>query len=319
MSYDPQAVLDLALAKAWIAGYQAGDAHTDGCDYVWEHLHPGTAAFNDVVARVEEKGKKGMSYDPEKESDEQVRGMHETWRQTEEKVYLPGVDRPIRISDFVNGNINREDIEHLFPDHKGDLIGDLEKAKHVFDEKTDLPSGRCNWSACNTIYPHEHHPDGALKSIQIPRARPTWEDYFLAIAKAVALRADCTRRQVGAVIVDHSNHIIGTGYNGGPAGGKSCLKGECPRGLMSKTEVTPGSSYDTGTGACIALHAEQNALLHSDVSRRAGASIFITCEPCDGCWRELSGSGLRYVYYSTDDSGLPGHYFKAEWLGGKWT
>jgi len=145
--------------------------------------------------------------------------------------------------------------------------------------------------------------------------RPDWDDYFLAIAKTVARRADCTRRKVGAVVVDVDRRIVGTGYNGGPSGGKSCLAGECPRGTMSKTEVKPGSSYDTGAGACIALHAEQNAIAYSDYSKRKGGSIYITCEPCDGCWRELSGSGIRYVYWSTDDSGLPGRYFMKDFKG----
>ena len=33
-------------------------------------------------------------------------------------------------------------------------------------------------------------------------AVPGWDDYFLGIARAVSRRGDCTRRQVGAVLVD---------------------------------------------------------------------------------------------------------------------
>lgn len=134
-----------------------------------------------------------------------------------------------------------------------------------------------------------------------PYVRPDWHEYFLAVADAVAARADCTRRRVGAVIVDTDRRIVGTGYNGGPAGGKSCLAGECPRGTKSRDEVEPGSSYDTGAGACIALHAEQNALLYSDYTKRKGGAIYITCEPCEGCRRELSGSGLSFIYWRATD------------------
>lgn len=123
--------------------------------------------------------------------------------------------------------------------------------------------------------------------------RPSWDEYFVGIAQAVAKRADCTRRQVGAVIV--KNHrIVSTGYNGSPPGGPSCLAGECPRACSG---VTPLSSYDTGPGACIALHAEANALLYADREAREGATLYLTCEPCDGCLRLIRGSGLaRYVY-----------------------
>src|ERR1700742_4392945 len=107
--------------------------------------------------------------------------------------------------------------------------------------------------------------------------RPTWVDYFLGIADAVAVRADCTRRKVGAVVVDaKTKHIIATGYNGAAPGEPGCLSdGACPRGRHYKQEirqgeyqyftggyqcggckeawpcphsVSPGSSYDTGPG-----------------------------------------------------------------------
>lgn len=124
--------------------------------------------------------------------------------------------------------------------------------------------------------------------------RPDWDWYFLNIALAVAYRADCSRRQVGAVLVK-DNRIKSTGYNGAPSGGPSCLKGECPRG---QSDVEPGSSYDTGAGACIAVHAEANALLYASREDCEGATLYVTAEPCDGCARLIVGSGIaRVVYY----------------------
>lgn len=149
-----------------------------------------------------------------------------------------------------------------------------------------------------------------------PPLRPDWDAYFLGIATAVAARADCSRRKVGAVIVGPDNRIRSTGYNGAPPGGKSCLAGECPRGLHYEkvdaagvsccgcgdtTEwpcpnaAAPLSSYDTGAGACIALHAEQNAVIYAGRQACLGGTMFITCEPCDGCWRMLRASGLARV------------------------
>ena len=43
--------------------------------------------------------------------------------------------------------------------------------------------------------------------------RKTFDDYYLDIAKSVAKRSSCLRRQYGAVIVKN-NRIISTGYNG---------------------------------------------------------------------------------------------------------
>lgn len=130
--------------------------------------------------------------------------------------------------------------------------------------------------------------------------RPDWDTYYLGFAQAAAARADCTRRKVGAVIV-LGDRIVSSGYNGAPAGKPGCLSaGACPRGRMSKTEVVPGSSYDTGSGACIALHAEQNAILRAGLHCR-GATLYITDEPCDGCARFIEGSGIIRVVFPDKD------------------
>ena len=121
--------------------------------------------------------------------------------------------------------------------------------------------------------------------------RPVWDEYFLQIAVAVSARADCTRRQVGAVIVK-DNRIVSTGYNGAPAGDPGCLSGACPRGQLSYEEVAPGSSYDTGAGSCISLHAEQNAIIYGDYDKMRDAIMYITCDPCDGCLRMIWGTGI---------------------------
>lgn len=120
-------------------------------------------------------------------------------------------------------------------------------------------------------------------------SRPSRETWALGIATAVATRADCSRRKVGAVIFDTDWRVLAVGYNGAQPGGPSCLAGQCPRGL---SDVAPGSSYDTGSGSCIAIHGEANALLYSDPMRRRGGVIAITDKPCGGCLRLLLGSGL---------------------------
>lgn len=121
---------------------------------------------------------------------------------------------------------------------------------------------------------------------------PSWDDYFLAIAKVVATRAKCRRRKVGAVItVDH--RIIATGYNGAAPGVPDCLEGACPRGLLTYDQQPGLSNYDTpGTpGFCIAIHAEVNALLFATRDTK-GATAYITDPPCSGCRKALAAAGI---------------------------
>jgi dCMP deaminase len=129
--------------------------------------------------------------------------------------------------------------------------------------------------------------------------RPDWDTYFLGIAAAVAARADCSRRRVGAVIVqDH--RIVATGYNGAPAGRPGCLtNGACPR---AHSEVPEFSDYETGPGSCIAIHAEANALLYADRSRCEGGTIYVTCEPCSWCLKLIDGAGIARVVAAGDAS-----------------
>ncbi len=116
--------------------------------------------------------------------------------------------------------------------------------------------------------------------------RPSWDDYFMQIAFVVATRATCPRRSVGAVIV-HDRRILATGYNG------------APRGLAHCTEV----GCHIVAGHCIrALHAEQNAILQAalnGVSTR-GATIYVTCQPCNHCAKMIINAGIERVVFQGD-------------------
>lgn len=130
---------------------------------------------------------------------------------------------------------------------------------------------------------------------------PSWDDYFLGIADAVAARAKCRRRKVGAVLV-LDRRIIATGYNGATSGELDCLDGACPRGLQSFDAVPALGDYDRpGTpGFCIAIHAEVNALLFATRDTQ-GASAYITDPPCPGCRKALAAAGISRVVWPSGE------------------
>ncbi len=136
--------------------------------------------------------------------------------------------------------------------------------------------------------------------------RPDWTEYFLDIAKAVGRRATCLRRRYGAIIVKDSI-IISTGYNGAPRGEANCIDtGLCER---ERLHVPKGQNYEL----CVAVHAEQNAIINADPIRMQGATIYIvgfnadgtlaSGKPCLLCRRMLRNAQLaKVVYLETDGS-----------------
>lgn len=140
--------------------------------------------------------------------------------------------------------------------------------------------------------------------------RPDWDTYFGAIAQAVAARADCTRRQVGAVLVGPDHSILSTGYNGAPAGEPGCASaGACPRG---QSDVPTRSQYVEGAGRCIAVHAEENALLYAMRGHETrdgwvrslpmGVTAYVTCAPCQPCAELLAAAGVERVVWPKEST-----------------
>ena len=120
--------------------------------------------------------------------------------------------------------------------------------------------------------------------------RQSWDEYFLDLAQAASTRATCSRRKHGAVIVQ-KRRIVSTGYNGAPAGVPHCTDGACPR---ADSTAPQGHDYD----ACIAIHAEANALLFSGPDEREGATLYCTGAPCFGCAKLVANSGVDEVVAS---------------------
>lgn len=124
--------------------------------------------------------------------------------------------------------------------------------------------------------------------------RPSWDEYFMKIAKLVATRSTCIRRQVGAVVVKNKQ-ILATGYNGAPSGLVHCDQIGC---LRVEMKVPSGERHEL----CRALHAEQNAFLQA--ARHgisvAGSTIYITNQPCSICAKMIINAGVEKVIVEGD-------------------
>lgn len=131
--------------------------------------------------------------------------------------------------------------------------------------------------------------------------RLSLDDYYLNIAKAVAQRSTCLRRQYGAVVVNSDNKIVSTGYNGSPKGDANCCDiGECRRMDM------PHNSGDYST--CRAIHAEMNAIMMASKEEMKDATLYlygeengkiIECEPCPLCSKIIKNSGIKKIITSS--------------------
>lgn len=131
--------------------------------------------------------------------------------------------------------------------------------------------------------------------------RPTWDEYFMMLAKLAASRSTCVSRPTGSVIVK-DRQILATGYNGALPGQGHCVDdGVCFRRSVEWPEAT---KYDM----CRSAHAEANAIAlgaKKGVSLE-GATIYCTLEPCITCAKLIVMSGIsRVVYEHAYESPIP--------------
>lgn len=113
----------------------------------------------------------------------------------------------------------------------------------------------------------------------------------MEIARVVATRSTCLRRQVGAVLVKN-RQILATGYNGVPRGIAHCEERGC---LRDELGIPSGERQEL----CRGLHAEQNAIIQAAYHGVAinGAEIYTTLRPCINCAKTLINAGVTAVYY----------------------
>jgi dCMP deaminase len=150
--------------------------------------------------------------------------------------------------------------------------------------------------------------------------RPSKDEYYLGIAKAVAQRSTCKSVKGGAIIVK-DDQIIATGYVGAPRGTNDCYeRGNC---LRRELGIPSGERYEI----CRSVHAEQNAIINS---ARAGVAVlngtiylyfvkktdsgekFVLAYPCFICKKMIINSGLK-KFVGNDENGNLVSYDVLSW------
>lgn len=133
-----------------------------------------------------------------------------------------------------------------------------------------------------------------LSDTEKSNTRPSWDDYFMGIARVVAARSNCIRRKVAAIIVV-DKRIISTGYNGTPRGTRNCDEGGCPRCSESPES---GRRLDE----CLCSHGEENAIVQAayhGISVKGGV-LYSTCSPCLICTKMIINAGISEVVYNEE-------------------
>jgi dCMP deaminase len=137
--------------------------------------------------------------------------------------------------------------------------------------------------------------------------RPSKDQYYLDIAKAVSKRGTCLKVEIGAVII-RDDQIISTGYVGASRGTKSSQEhGFC---LRQQLGIPSGHRYEI----CRSVHAEQNAIINAAragssllggdmyiYGKRQGAEEALDAFPCFICKKMLINCGLKRVICSLKD------------------
>ena len=136
--------------------------------------------------------------------------------------------------------------------------------------------------------------------------RPSFDEYYINIAKVISERSTCLRRRYGSVLVK-DNKIVATGYNGAPIGDENCCDtGKCIRKEMN---IAPGTQYEK----CCSVHSEQNTLLSASSEEAKDATLYIagfnvddesiaSGNPCMMCRRVIKNAKVEKVVMTIQDS-----------------
>lgn len=115
----------------------------------------------------------------------------------------------------------------------------------------------------------------------------SWDECFMRMAQVISGRSKDPSTQVGAVIADTKNVVLGMGYNG------------FPRGIESDQLPWEREGSFADTKYAYVCHAEENAIYNAN-QKVNDAKIYCTLFPCNECAKTLIQNGITEVIYEND-------------------
>lgn len=121
----------------------------------------------------------------------------------------------------------------------------------------------------------------------------TWDEFFMRVAVAAAMRSKDPNTQVGACIAGTDHRILSVWYNGTPSG---IDDDDFPWGTTDDP-LTDKHNY--------VIHAEANAILNyrGALKDLSGATAYVTLFPCQECAKTLAQAGIGEIVYLDDKYG----------------
>ena len=120
------------------------------------------------------------------------------------------------------------------------------------------------------------------------KAKLTWDEYFMGMAKLSALRSKDPNTKVGACIVDQDHKVVSNGYNGMPRG-------------VDETKVSWNKGEGLDSKYLYVCHAEFKAILNTrNGSALKGCTLYVTLFPCNECAKAIIQTGIKEIVYECD-------------------
>lgn len=105
---------------------------------------------------------------------------------------------------------------------------------------------------------------------------PTWDEYYLEVAKSIAQRSDPGVTSAGTVIVSDAHRLVAAGFE--------------------------------RTGEHAELHAVGSAASH----RLPGGTAYSTRRPCDACYADLALTGIYHICWPGGGSHTSAYWATAQ-------
>jgi dCMP deaminase len=127
-----------------------------------------------------------------------------------------------------------------------------------------------------------------------PRKCISWDECFMRMSHVISERSKDPNTQVGAVVVNYNNVVVGVGYNG------------FPRGIENDALPWEREGGFEDTKYAYVCHAEENAIYNANNSTK-GCKIYCIELPCNECAKTIIQNGIKEVIFeSTKHINTPG-------------